>query len=587
MALRISLSFVLCFISILVQAQSPAGKTISGRIVSADSNEPLGYATIYNTSQNKGTISDAEGYFEMDVGGPGDNIEVSFIGYHTYTITVSENRDQLIVRLEPAILELGEVIVKPEDDEYLYELLHQCARRRNPATAEAKAYYALKTFRDENQLELVESYQNLNITGYDVASMEMKAGRLALQPQENLFFASLESSWVILQTRLFEESKYFPVSPLSLSRRKLKKFYFLDLLSSYETSSGDSIFHIAFTPRDKSGRYFSGSVWIDKYRAGILKLELNCPEALRHPFRPLFPEDNIDAVGMHITKTFKLQNEDYVFEHIDFDYTVDYASRKIRDSVTHYRVNAHAVLHAYDYHDTFFTPLFDFDKDFISDYRKINAFPYNTFFWQYQDDFKLRDFEGRNAAFYYHPNSFNSQTIFGPDSKFRKGFFEHPFIPWSEDRVFFREVIPDSLGTGENADFVSDRYNLSVIIFVDINTLRDSTHLLTSTIFDPYKSFYHLELNKSALCFINMYFDLCELQRRELKEGLDRYIGEGQDIEQFIMDKMESFEEERKLFLHEVDHGTIMVEMKKWNDILHRGTGIDNIAVFNPYDDNQ
>ena len=91
-----------------VNAQGPA---ISGKIVDAQTGEPLIGATIIEPTSGKGLISDANGVFEIRLDNPlPGSLEISYIGYQTTTIRVS-NTDILLVNLQPAGTVLGEVVV--------------------------------------------------------------------------------------------------------------------------------------------------------------------------------------------------------------------------------------------------------------------------------------------------------------------------------------------------------------------------------------------------------------------------------------------------------------------------------------------
>ncbi|MBL0052424.1 MAG: hypothetical protein IPP29_13395 [Bacteroidetes bacterium] len=67
-----------------------------------------------------------------------------------------------------------------------------------------------------------------------------------------------------------------------------------------------------------------------------------------------------------------------------------------------------------------------------------------------------------------------------------------------------------------------DMYDLNVKLFVDVNTIADTVNIMTAAVFDPYKSYYKFPVTNASLCFINIYFDLVEIERRELDVELQR-----------------------------------------------------------------
>jgi hypothetical protein len=165
----------------------------------------------------------------------------------------------------------------------------------------------------------------------------------------------------------------------------------------------------------------------------------------------------------------------------------------------------------------------------------------------------------------------------------KKGLFEQPFVLWSEDRVFFRDIQPDSIGEPDAIGVNADNYNLAVKYFVDINTYGDSTNIFTGILFDPYESFYHLAMDNKTHCFINIYFDLCEIERRKLYGELIAMPQDENNYHEAYRAFVNRTAQLRFQYLKSVDRGLNKEEMVKWNDIVFRQLGIDNIALFNPY----
>ncbi|MBL0007556.1 MAG: hypothetical protein IPP25_10380 [Saprospiraceae bacterium] len=154
---------------------------------------------------------------------------------------------------------------------------------------DAKAYYELKTFRDEQQIELVEGYYNAAISGYELSGLTLKAGRLAMQPYDNRFFASMESSTAITAMKLLSNNSNFPDSPLELSKKEMRKNFDLSLDKKYVDDNADSIYVISYEPVDTAGMFFKGTVWINKTNNTILKITLNCHHCKKYPFSAHFP----------------------------------------------------------------------------------------------------------------------------------------------------------------------------------------------------------------------------------------------------------------------------------------------------------
>ena len=233
-------SFILFLLALLPSfSWGQATREIEGRVLDAITKEPVSFANVYNKTLQKGTITNDDGYFRVVTGGTRDSIMVIFIGYETQVIKLTAQQDIYTIYLNESIQLLREVVVTPNDNLYLFDLLIKCRSKASSFQTNAKAYYELKTFRDEQQIELVEGYYNAAIPGYELAGLTLKAGRLAMQPYDNRFFASMESSTAITAMKLLSNNSNFPDSPLELSKKEMRKNFDLSLDKKYVDDNAD------------------------------------------------------------------------------------------------------------------------------------------------------------------------------------------------------------------------------------------------------------------------------------------------------------------------------------------------------------
>ena len=76
-------------------------------------------ATVLNRTNRKGTITDINGKFEVDAQ-VGDTIEVSYVGFKSKTVTVTDISQPITVTLDMKVVLLGEVpVVRREINHYL------------------------------------------------------------------------------------------------------------------------------------------------------------------------------------------------------------------------------------------------------------------------------------------------------------------------------------------------------------------------------------------------------------------------------------------------------------------------------------
>ena len=557
-------------------------REIEGKIIDESTNSEIPFANVQNRSLKKGTISNADGFFKIPFEKWTDTIWIHAVGFKSQRLTLDEKTGFYWVKMQESITELGEVMVTPNENIQLFHLLEACRKNPNKIKQEAKAYYELKTHIDDKQVELVEGFFNVGLSGYELSGQELKAGRIAMHTydEQMRMFVSAESSKAILLSRVMNETDYFPLSPLSMNFKKMRRGFYLNTDRKYLDDNQDSIMVISYLPKVRSGNYFKGKIWLNTTRNRLVKQTMNCEDCKIHPFLPLFESDSILKVNLQITKTFGPKDGNQLFNHIDFNYEITYKSRFGKSGEKNYLIKTSALLYAYDYEETFFIPKFEFDKK-ASDYRKIFSIPSNDFFWQYNDEYRLNDHQNSNLAFFFDPASItNTNYCAIKDSPLKKGFFQEPYIRWSTNRIIFKESIPDSLLDRSKVGLTDRNYNLSAKVFFDVNTYRDSTNIVTCAIFDPYESYYLLPIDTVTHCFINIYFDLIEIERRKFEASLKNQVLTREELNERYDEFIGNCDLIKEMYFKDVAHGRNERQLIKWNAFVKSELHIDNIEVF-------
>ncbi len=100
--------------------------TIKGKVVDAESGEPLIFATVALKESNVGIITNIDGEFTLKISDneTSKNLEIMFLGYKNTTIPISEMKDngyKNVIKMEPAPIPIKEVVVKPIDPDDIVE----------------------------------------------------------------------------------------------------------------------------------------------------------------------------------------------------------------------------------------------------------------------------------------------------------------------------------------------------------------------------------------------------------------------------------------------------------------------------------
>lgn len=95
----------------LTMAALPAfAQTVTGRVTSSSDNSALPGVSVVLKGTTRGTSTDADGRYSLNVGSEGGTLVISFIGYATQEIAV-DNKTTIDVLLQEDISQLGEVVI--------------------------------------------------------------------------------------------------------------------------------------------------------------------------------------------------------------------------------------------------------------------------------------------------------------------------------------------------------------------------------------------------------------------------------------------------------------------------------------------
>ncbi len=111
-----------CLFSLIAAFSSfaPAAVAQVLGVVRGEGGEPLPYATVYARNTTKGTVANGEGEYRLLLERGEYDIVFQYIGYkqHVERVVVSDKPITLHVQMEPASLEIAEVVITTEDPAY-------------------------------------------------------------------------------------------------------------------------------------------------------------------------------------------------------------------------------------------------------------------------------------------------------------------------------------------------------------------------------------------------------------------------------------------------------------------------------------
>jgi hypothetical protein len=237
-------------------------------------------------------------------------------------------------------------------------------------------------------------------------------------------------------------------------------------------------------------------------------------------------------------------------------------------------------MHFYAYDTSFVTPYFSYDEG-TDDYQRISFIPYDSLFWANTHGYQFSEEQMRRLK-YFEEEGFllNYET----DVKFAwrdrpSGIMEKVNIPWSPDnRVNFG---PNrSKYAPGTAEFLADMFEVHVQIFLDPTEYGDQWAYKSATVLDVYRSYNYLTETPERNCYVNIYFDLCEIARRKLIAELSSAPQTRSSIDEIYNKHMAELNKTLEEYDKDVDLGMKLDAMAIWNARVKKARDIDNMALF-------
>jgi hypothetical protein len=146
-----------------------AQRTISGKVLDAETKEPLAFVNILFNESNSGVSTDIDGKFRLPASATIQTLTFSYVGYQRLQLNYEQLRQKnFIIELPKSTYKLNEVIITPGENpaHRIIRLAIQNRDRNNPEKATAFSY---------------ESYNKVLVTGIRDSSMVYRTKDSVLQ----------------------------------------------------------------------------------------------------------------------------------------------------------------------------------------------------------------------------------------------------------------------------------------------------------------------------------------------------------------------------------------------------------------------
>ena len=558
----------------------------------ARTQEPLPYASVVTSKNGQGVITNEEGIFRITAVAEEDTLVFSYLGYRSVSMSAMQVRSLRDVRLQPSTTELSAVQVVGRNDA-LYDLVIAAGKHlRNAARYEGKTYYQLETRTLDLPVEGVECFYNGRFNGADIEALDLKQGRIGLLPVDGRYMVNLNTSRAFMLLHPAERNSAFPATPLQYrSHKALRKAFDLTVVATIHAPQ--ELVQVSFTPMDTSGAFFSGKLWIGTATAKVLSIELDRDRCTRHPFRPMGPGDELRDLSIHYHQTFSTWEGRPVVNTVALEYSYTYhtgsASARLAERDPAFRndwkFRTKSIFHLYAPGEKFILPLFRYDAGQM-DYRKVLSMPYDSVFWTNAPSLVRTDRQQRDETLFAQEGLLLDTREMDPMDTGRSGFFESNYAFWSADKRIRLKNMLDSAAaaprpaTAESATATADQLNLVVQLYLNVDRTPEGYRSFSATVFDGFNSWCHLPDKQRSDVLLNIYFDLCEVERRRMQVALEAPGLSLDRIRAIHAEAETAMERNTSAFLKDTHYGADQQAMKHWNDLVRRELGVDNFKIF-------
>ncbi|WP_114782264.1 DUF5686 and carboxypeptidase regulatory-like domain-containing protein [Botryobacter ruber] len=270
------LLFLILFIPALAEAA-----VLSGRVTD-EKGQGLPYASIYIVETASGSSTNESGYYKLQLSPGTYTIEFKYVGYkaNVQRVTIADQAQQLNVSLEPEVLHLEEVVVRPSDEDPAYAIMRNAIKLRKYHQNEVNAWSARVYMKSLGRMEKVPS----KILGVKIVDVDTGIVYLSESVSELHFKKPNKINERMISSRVSGQKKGFSFNQASemnisfydnllkvegLSERGFVSplasnalfFYKFEYHGSFQ-ESGRTIYKIKVIPRRRNDPVFSGFIYI-------------------------------------------------------------------------------------------------------------------------------------------------------------------------------------------------------------------------------------------------------------------------------------------------------------------------------------
>ena len=568
--MRWALTIGSCCLAALVSGQT----TTIARVVDADTRAPLPYATVAIQGTTRGTITNSEGWFSLPISSATDSLRISFVGYRTMVVHHHAALDGRDIRIQRAVHELGEAVIRPGED--LYERVVAASNwMRAAPEVRSKLFYGMETHSDDQPVEVLNAWYNATFKGASLEEMDLRLGSIGIAPKGDRHFINFNTARAFALMDVHAEEGRFPLSPLAhRSARKLRETFTVERVSAGH--GADAVDHLRVVPRANTPGAFTMDLWLATEGVEVRAVELTCVACTQHPFVPLFPEGRIDTVDMRYRQTWTLQPP-YMPEVMELDYHTSYTGPGFQD-----QFRTPAIMHAHDPGAPFIPTLFE-PKPGIEEYRMIRWLPRDTVLEKRLAAPVPTERQLRDRAFIATHDLANNTWYDG--LAYRYDLLKPAYTVWSRKERIGVQHLRERPEQYVHGRIPPERMKLRAQLYLAMDTTGGAFHYTSAAVFDGLRSMYAPTSRHWLKAYLNIAFDLAELEHRRMQERLDVPGMTVERARRIHAEHEARLRETLDTYVRRTKRGGDMALLHQWNRQVKNELGINNLMLVEPRQD--
>lgn len=310
---------------------------ISGSINDSESGESLPFATVAFKNSGKGTVSNQNGEFGLNITGEmeSDTLSFSYLGYIRYELPVSSvHAGNISVKMQREFISIPEIIIRNQlPQNIIYKCRDAIAKNYGKTPALMTGFYREGVMKKNELQTYSEAVINIYKSSY---AGSLQGDQIRIYKSRKIENRDITDTLAVvlkagLSTCLELDGARFPFDFISAESMKDYVFRLTDIV----TYEDESAYVIDFEQRpDVEQPLYKGTIYINTSDYGILSAEFEFNRMLVKKLKDLFVAGsargfNTWPVSVKYTVSYRKMNSRYYLNHVRGDLLFATDRRKI------------------------------------------------------------------------------------------------------------------------------------------------------------------------------------------------------------------------------------------------------------------